>query len=916
MAPQIRRSRATGRHRRNIRLAIAVTAALSTTFAGLPAAIAGPDDGKKILTKEHIDAPFTVRDEAGTFDLYAHNNEGTHKFSESAIWVGKGYNSDGADKKQQYQFTVEDNERLRYLGKPGDTFVYSPETPLGGRQDPAWLGYGAEKDLNVDDMLNGRVSLDLLSVDGPGEVEQLQYRSGQAIDVLRLLGTSASSPRSISIEPGEHNHIGTVFTKPGRYELKFQTSGLRKDGTYVASEPRTMVIQAGGQQPKAEATKPLQERYNQARTANLAEANYRLSVAKKADPTVDGDDKLSTISFDAGNPELSGTVTLFVDGYFLTDLQVENGKASWDELLSAQESDIQAVFTPDDETSAHWISAPLAYSAGQAEVTTTSDKQAEQLPKGNNLRTFNFPAPNTAVANDEVTVKYVPGANGVGEIVVEAKDPNLQGLITGGIYENEEWLEKGTADRELAGTFQDGKGTLRFEEAYLPENGLLKLDVIPHAGFGRAAASGIVTDKFNAGNAAEATFRLGAINDSVEPELPKPEIEEASDENLGADKPDAEQHEPPKNNEQQSNGEHAGHPVCEGKILLNRGHVDILGKRTTDGLDIALKDDTRLAADKSMERSLEDVAFVIRDNAKRKRPEQLSAEKYNFIGEKDNEFYYLPQAQDRAILWPGYNTEGIPVQDQFDGPVSLNLVPRETPEDSSWGVFIDKGSFGQDHEILADSTKQDYSIESHYSAHTHVHWAFSHPGIYTFDASYSGTTKDGQELKSESQELVITVGEEALESCKTVPAPNPSEQNQPNEQNEPTQPNEPGQPGEPNEPGQPGEPNESEKPGEPSQPSQPSQPNEQNQTSEPTQPNEQKPGTPGKPEKPETPNGSDKQSEQGSSSPQEFLRNFNPVHLLAPLLGSAFIARIIALFLELQPQIFNYFADRFPWLKN
>lgn len=878
MTPQLRRSRAAGRRSRNTLLVIAVTAALGTTFAGLPAAIAGPDDGKKILTREHIDAPYTVRDEAGVFDLYAHNNEGAHKFSESAIWVGKGYNSDGADKKQQYQFTVAENERLSYLGTPGDTYVYSPETPLGGRQDPAWLGYGAEKDLNVDDMLNGRVSLDLLSVDGPGEVEQLQYRPGHAIDVLRLLGTSDSSPRSISIEPGEHNHIGTVFTKPGRYELKFQTSGLRKDGTYVASEPRTMVIQAGGQQPKAEATKPLQERYNQARTANLAEANYRLSVAKKADPTVDGDDKLSTISFDAGNPELSGTVTLFVDGYFLTDLEVENGKASWDELLSAQESNIQAVFTPDDETSAHWISAPLAYSAGQAGVETTSDNHAEQLPKGNNLRTFNFPAPNTAVANDEVTVKYVPGANGVGEIVVEAKDPQLQGLITGGIYENEEWLEKGASDRDLAGTFKDGKGTLRFEDGHLPENAILKVDVIPHAGFGRKAASGIVTDKFNAGTSTEATFRLGEIDGSVKPELQRPGHGDGGTDNSGAEKPGAQQQKPPKNNEQQGSGEHAGHAVCENKIMLNRGHVDILGKRTKDGLDIALKDDTRIAADKSVERSLNDVAFAIRDNAKRKRPEHLSDEKYNFIGEKDSEFYYLPQAQDKAVLWPGYNTEAIPVQDEFDGPVSLNLVPRETPENSSWGVFIDKGSFGGDHEILADSTKQDYSIESHYSAHTHVHWAFSDPGIYTFDASYSGKTKEGQELKSESQELVVAVGDEVLETCKTSPAPNPKK------------PHEPGNPNQPHDPGQ-------QSPGD----GQSGNHNEQNEQKKP---------------KPEAPKDPGNQSKPGNSSPQGFFSKFNPVHLLAPLLGGVFIARMIALFLELQPQVFNFITDRFPQLKN
>ena len=132
MTPQLRRSRAAGRRSRNTRLVIAVTAALGTAFAGLPAAIAGPDDGKKILTREHIDAPYTVRDDAGVFDLYAKNGEGPHKLSESAVWVGKGYNSDGADKKQQYQFTVDDNERLRYLGNPGNTYVYSPETPLGG----------------------------------------------------------------------------------------------------------------------------------------------------------------------------------------------------------------------------------------------------------------------------------------------------------------------------------------------------------------------------------------------------------------------------------------------------------------------------------------------------------------------------------------------------------------------------------------------------------------------------------------------------------------------------------------------------------------------------------------------------------------------------------------------------------------
>ena len=205
-------------------------------------------------------------------------------------------------------------------------------------------------------------------------------------------------------------------------------------------------------------------------------------------------------------------------------------------------------------------------------------------------------------------------------------------------------------------------------------------------------------------------------------------------------------------------------------------------------------------------------------------------------------------------------------------------------------MFIDKGSFGGDHEILADSTKQDYSIESHYSAHTHVHWAFSHPGIYTFDASYSGKTKDGQDLKSDSHELVVTVGEEALETCKTAPAPKPDKPSQP------SKPNQPSQPGQPDPGG-----NQSGGQAQPEKPKKPEKPE-----------NPEKPGTPGKPETPENPGKPGKQSAPGSPSPKGFFSNFNPVHLLAPVLGIVFIARMVALFLELQPQVANYLADRLP----
>ena len=57
---QGRRFTVFGSHRSRIRIAVAVTSALSAAFAGLPVASAGPDDGKLILTERHIDSPYVV----------------------------------------------------------------------------------------------------------------------------------------------------------------------------------------------------------------------------------------------------------------------------------------------------------------------------------------------------------------------------------------------------------------------------------------------------------------------------------------------------------------------------------------------------------------------------------------------------------------------------------------------------------------------------------------------------------------------------------------------------------------------------------------------------------------------------------------------------------------------------------------
>lgn len=909
--PRSRRSR--------IRIAVAVTAALSAAFASLPAAQAGPDDGKLILTERHIDSPYVVSKD-GQFDARTKYNQivdgdyeaTTAAFADSALWIGKGWD-DEAKTKPKYQITLPDNGDFAFIGEPGETYVQAPSGATGSNHKPIWYGFGAESGLDVSNVQNGRVALDLIGIDGPGDMEQYNYNPNDVFNLARVVGTTQSSSHSISIKPAEHTHLNTLFTKPGRYELTYRVSSRTNDGKFITSEPRTQVIQVGGQRPLDTPTESVEDRFKKAPQGDAAAANYRLTIAPKSEPKAGGDDKLSTITFDAGKEGLNGTVTLFVDGYFLTDLAVENGKATWDELLSPKQSNIQAVFTPDTVvagestvqgagegaaavagTAPRWISAPLPYSAGESKETTSA-QHADALPKGNNKRDLRTPEPGTQLTSKDVDVRYVSGDGLTDTYYVEAKDPTFQGAFTGGVYSTMKDTEGGYADLPLEGAIVNGKGFVTIDKTYAPREGVLFMNVIPHPGYGIANARGAITEKFIRGNSYEGTVHFGespGVPESV------PGASDDAGQQPPADKP-SEVPNPPESSENPGVPEgqtpsQQGRGVCVGKKLLDRGHVDILAKHNADGFDISLKDDTRLIDKKSVERALNEVALVVGDNTKETRRAAHQGAEFDFLGKQDDGFYHLPQTQRPGVIWPGYNTEAIDFN-KIDGDVSLNLQPRDVPEGATWGTFID-GRLGEAPTVLSDSTKNDHSIESSFASHTHIHWGFSKPGVYIFDANYSAKGKDGREVKSESQEFVITVGKDAKETCT---APKPGAGQEPNQPEVPGNPDAPKQPEESIKPEAPKDPEtpKDPKPGQPEKPQPPKQPE-----------------TPKKPEKPEAPKKPGNQSKPGGWSPQNFFSNFNPVHLLAPVLGIVFIARMVALFFELQPQVANFFAQGIPGL--
>ncbi|WP_288832552.1 choice-of-anchor M domain-containing protein [uncultured Corynebacterium sp.] len=337
-------------------LRVAVATLTTVSLLSPAVATAGPDDGKIIATQTHIDAPKTFR-ENDTFSLKTNLGGGNvAPLEDTAVWVGKGWAATGAN---QYQLTVPEDPKLSFLGNPGDV-VYAAPINIFGNHDPVWLGFGADAALPADTFRDRTASLDLVSAGGPGLVDMFTWYDDSA-GLHRILSSADDGPRSAYLSAGTHTHNYTTFTRPGRYELT------------------TLPIQVGGAKPADKPTAETRERYDSAPAGDLAGAGYSLSVAPYDGSKRDGDEHLTTVTFAAADTTLSGTLTLFNNGYLLTDLPVSGGTATWNELRGAQDSALQAVFTPDGATGARWISPELAYTPG-AEARGPRQRAAATTP--------------------------------------------------------------------------------------------------------------------------------------------------------------------------------------------------------------------------------------------------------------------------------------------------------------------------------------------------------------------------------------------------------------------------------------------------------------------------------------------------------------------------------------------------------
>ena len=788
-------------------LSAAALLALAGAAPSLPAA-AGPDDGKIVTTKGHVDAPKAYWDEQnGTFVLMNEANPyktgaDTYELDKTVNWVGKGYST--RDGKSQYTMTLGDSPSLAFLGEPGQTLYMAPHLTYGN-QDPIWAGLGASTKVPTERFRDGVFATDILSVEGPGRMELFRYNPDDApADVYRMLSSSSTGWHSWLLDKGSHTHNTTTFTRPGRYVVTYRTVARSTDGRIISSKPSKLVWQVGGMQPVlgdgTPTAVPTVDRYNAAPVGDLDAAKYVLSVAPHrldADPAKnkDADDKLSDITFTAANKNLKGTLTLYNNGYFLTDLPVVNGTATWSEMLGSEGSQLQAVFTPDtsDENSAEasrWISHKLAYEPGRAESVYSDDGNGswpEEIPDEANtvLSTGQY----TPTSMDyDVTV--TPNGNGFSTVEVRFKDPKVRGFLRGGFYAQDDPVYPYL---DLEGSVEDGVARFTFRDESFYKGTALRVKMLTHPDMNASASITEVAANYEPGTKYTAHGALAPdsapIGDtskpapvdpapSTEPTVAPTEAPSAEPSNVPSVSPSevptvpavptasAEPSAPaPAPSAEPSTPGTPGNQCVPGKIdgrtKISHGHLDIQATLKDRQLSVGLRDDSGIIDADSTVRPLDSVVWTVSENARRVRTERMADEKLNFMGPVDTAFYGLPQTQQSGLPWPGYNTQDIDYS-QLRGPVRLHVVPRVMPEGARFGMFTESLN-GAD--VLLDSTTGKTTIDIDYATHAHANWVFSEPGQYMFDVHYSATLADGTEVSSPVQQLAVAVGKKASDAC-------------------------------------------------------------------------------------------------------------------------------------------------------
>ena len=182
---------------------------------------------------------------------------------------------------------------------------------------------------------------------------------------------------------------------------------------------------------------------------------------------------------------------------------------------------------------------------------------------------------------------------------------------------------------------------------------------------------------------------------------------------------------------------------------LSAGHVDVIDVDWTgSALTLDLRDSTTSPA---VDR---DPSTVTLNAVPASRSTVPSGSAYAFLGAPGSAFWVLPQNQVSGILWPGFDTSGVPSGALLNNSLTVKLVSVTGPADfsvyttgfgGSVSVWFDSGNGLPDTRTLA------------INSHAHANWAFEAAGTYTAVFEVTATKAAGGSVTTGQKSYTFTV---------------------------------------------------------------------------------------------------------------------------------------------------------------
>ena len=188
-----------------------------------------------------------------------------------------------------------------------------------------------------------------------------------------------------------------------------------------------------------------------------------------------------------------------------------------------------------------------------------------------------------------------------------------------------------------------------------------------------------------------------------------------------------------------------------GTVVLASGHTDAVDVRYTGGtLALKVKDDTVSPA---VTRDPAHVTFQVLPAARTEVPD---TEAFAFLGAPGTPIWMLPQVQDPALLWPGWNTTGLDAGVFSGDRVTISLVGAEGPGPVT--VF-DTSSLGEPNIRFRSSDGLPDTIAVPVHSHAHASWVFGAVGRYTLKFQADATLANGTKVTTGAVDYDFVVGE-------------------------------------------------------------------------------------------------------------------------------------------------------------